>query len=70
MKIILLMTNIDVMLSGHLHRHVIFPKQAGVVNFPVVVNDNVSSMFVRSDAAGVHVKIVNIDGKTTFEQTY
>lgn len=62
--------NIDVMLSGHLHRHVIFPKQEGVVNFPIVVNDNVSSMFVRSDAAGVHVKIVNLDGKTTFEQTY
>ncbi len=62
--------NINVMLSGHLHQHIIFPKQEGVVEFPIVVNDNVSSMLVRSDDGGVHVKIVGIDGRTSFEKTY
>ena len=62
--------NIDVMLSGHLHQHMIFPVQSGVVEFPIVVNDNVSSMFVRVNAAGVNVKIVNTEGLTTFESTY
>ena len=62
--------NIDVMLSGHLHQHMIFPVQSGVVEFPIVVNDNVSSMFVRVNAAGVNVKIVNTEGHTTFESTY
>ncbi len=62
--------NIDVMLSGHLHQHIIFPEQSGVVEFPIVVNDNVSSMFVTVNTAGVNVKIVNIEGKTTFDSTY
>ena len=62
--------DIDVMICGHLHRHVVYPEQAGVLEFPIVVNDNVSSMLVRTNAEGVHLKIVNIDGKTTFEKTY
>lgn len=62
--------DIDVMLSGHLHQHIIFPEQSGVVEFPIVVNDNVSSTFVHVNDAGVNIKIVNIDGKTTFERTY
>ena len=62
--------DIDVMICGHLHRHVVYPKQAGVLEFPIVVNDNVSSMLVRTNAEGVHLKIVNIDGKTTFEKTF
>jgi hypothetical protein len=62
--------DIDVMICGHLHRHVVYPEQAGVLEFPIVVNDNVSSMLVRTNAEGVHLKIVNIDGKTTFEKRY
>ncbi len=62
--------DIDVMLCGHLHRHVIYPEQAGVLEFPIIVNDNVSSMLVRANDGGVHVKIVHMDGHTTFEKTY
>lgn len=62
--------DINVMLCGHLHRHVIYPVQEGVLEFPIIANDNVSSMLVRSDDGGVHVKIVHIDGHTTFEKTY
>lgn len=62
--------DINVMLCGHLHRHVIYPVQHGVLEFPIIANDNVSSMLVHTDAGGVHVKIVHIDGHTTFEKSY
>ena len=62
--------DIDVMFSAHLHSHVVFPKQEGVVEFPIIANDNVSAMLVRSSEKGVYVKIVNREGKTTLEQTY
>ena len=62
--------DIDVMLSAHLHRFVLFPEQKGVVEFPIIANDNVSAMEVRCSAAGIDIKIVDIQGKTTFEQRY
>lgn len=62
--------DIDVMLCGHIHRQLIYPEQPGVLEFPIVVNDNVSSLYVRSDEAGVYVKAVHIDGHTSFEKTY
>ena len=62
--------DIDVMLSAHLHSHVVFPPQEGVVEFPIIANDNVSAMLVRSSKEGVYVKIVNREGKTTLEETY
>lgn len=61
---------IDVMFSAHLHRHVIFPVQKGVVEFPIIANDNKSAIDVRVDAAGIHVRIVNTEGKVTHEKTY
>ena len=48
----------------------VYPEQAGVLEFPIVVNDNISSMLVRTNPEGVHLKIVGIDGVTKFEQSY
>ena len=62
--------DIDVMLSAHLHRQVIFPVQKGVVEFPIIANDNVSAMVVRSSSEGVYVKIVGRDGAIKHEMTY
>ena len=62
--------DIDVMLSAHLHRQVIFPVQRGVVEFPIIANDNVSAMVVRSSSEGVYVKIVGRDGAVKHEMTY
>ena len=62
--------DIDVMLSAHLHSHAIFPKQEGVVDFPIIANDNVSAMLVRSSSEGVYIKIVNREGKVTHEKRY
>ena len=62
--------DIDVMLSAHLHKQVIFPVQRGVVEFPIIANDNVSAMVVRSSSEGVYVKIVGRDGAVKHEMTY
>ena len=62
--------DIDVMLTAHLHKQAIFPVQKGVVEFPIIANDNVSAMLVRSSEEGVYVKIVNREGKVTHEKRY
>ena len=62
--------DIDVMLSAHLHNFYLFPKQKGVVEFPIIANDNVSAMQVRCSAEGIDIKIVDMQGKSTFEQRF
>ena len=62
--------DIDVMLTAHLHKQAIFPVQKGVVEFPIIANDNVSAMLVRSSKEGVYIKIVNREGKVTHEKIY
>ena len=62
--------DIDVMFSAHLHSQVIFPVQKGVVEFPIIANDNTSAMVVRSSKEGVYVKIVGRDGAVKHEKTY
>ena len=62
--------DIDVMLTAHLHKQAIFPVQKGVVEFPIIANDNVSAMLVRSSKEGVYIKIVNREGKVTHEKRY
>ena len=62
--------DIDVMLTAHLHKQAIFPVQKGVVEFPIIANDNVSAMLVRSTKEGVYIKIVNREGKVTHEKRY
>ena len=62
--------DIDVMLSAHLHSFQLFPKQKGVVEFPIIANDNVSAMQVRCSAEGIDIKIVDMQGKSTFEQRF
>lgn len=62
--------DIDVMLTAHLHKQAIFPVQKDVVEFPIIANDNVSAMLVRSSKEGVYIKIVNREGKVTHEKRY
>ena len=62
--------DIDVMICGHLHRHVVYPEQAGVLEFPIVVNDNVSSMLVRCNEEGISLKITNRKGEVTFDEKF
>ncbi|MBR4994934.1 MAG: metallophosphoesterase [Alistipes sp.] len=67
---VLAKTKIDVMISAHMHRQMFFPALKGVHDFPIVVNDNVSAMLVKSSDQGVDVKITNRNGKVTFEERF
>ncbi|NDV47290.1 phosphoesterase [Paludibacter sp. 221] len=61
---------VDLMISGHTHRHFILEEEKGVNNFPILVNDNKSASFVTVDDNGIHVKTVNNKGETTLERTF
>lgn len=63
-------TRIDLMISAHMHRHLYFPTHKGVHDFPIVVNDNVSSMLVRCNEEGISLKITNRKGEVTFDEKF
>lgn len=62
---------INLMLSAHMHSHHILPAQRGKgFDFPIVVNDNNSAVYVRCDEGGVNLRIVKADGEVTLEDTF
>jgi predicted phosphodiesterase len=61
---------VDLMISGHTHRHFILEEKEGINNFPILVNDNQSASFITVDNDGIHVKTVNTKGKITLERTF
>ena len=63
-------TRIDLMISAHMHQHLYFPAHKGIHDFPIVVNDNASSMLVRCNEEGISLKITNRNGKVTFEEKF
>ena len=63
-------TRIDLMISAHMHRHLYFPTHKGVHDFPIVVNDHVSSMLVRCNEEGISLKITNRKGEVTFDEKF
>ena len=62
--------NIDLMISAHQHRFGLYTPQKGVIEFPLVINDNNSAMFVTSNDDGVSVKITNLEGKELMNRTF
>jgi hypothetical protein len=58
------------MISAHQHRFGLYTPQKGVIEFPLVINDNNSAMFVRSSDDGVSVKITNKEGKELLNRTF
>ena len=58
------------MISAHMHRHLYFPTHKGVHDFPIVVNDHVSSMLVRCNEEGISLKITNRKGEVTFDEKF
>ena len=62
--------DIDLMISAHEHRYKLFSPQKGVIEFPLLINDNNSAMFVRATDQGVSVKITNREGKELLNSTF
>lgn len=53
----------QVMLSGHLHRHVKQEAQPGAHAFPVLVNSNNNMLRVTADSQQLHIDVVDPSGK-------
>ena len=61
---------IDLMISAHQHSFHYFAPQKGVIEFPLVINDNHSAMYVSSNDDGISVKVTNKDGKELMNRTF
>lgn len=53
---------IDVMLCGHLHRH-IFKKTGDGQNFPIIVNSNDAIIKASTENSTLNINIFNVEGK-------
>ena len=60
---------IDLVLSGHTHRHYSIEPD-GKRQFPIVINDNRSVMDLTSDKEGIGVTITDIDGNVTMNKKF
>ena len=54
---------VDIMLSGHYHRHVIAEKGQFGNDFPILANDNVSRLDFYSEGKGYQIRIYDMEGK-------
>lgn len=54
--------DIDVMLTGHLHRH-IYREANNKVKFPVLVNSNEEMIKLDANYSGINLSILNTEGK-------
>jgi predicted phosphodiesterase len=54
---------VDIMLSGHYHRHVIADKGQFGNDFPILANDNVSRLDFYSEGKGYQIRIYDMEGK-------
>lgn len=57
---------VDIMLCGHLHRHV--KKEADAnVKFPILVNSNEAVLKSKVNSKELHLEVISLDGKKTDE---
>ncbi len=62
--------DIDLMISAHQHSFHYFAPQKGVIEFPLVINDNHSAMYVSSNDDGISVKVTNQSGKELMNRKF
>ena len=56
---------VDIMLSGHYHRHVYIEKGTCGNKFPILANDNVSRLDFYTEGKGYQLRIYDMEGKLT-----
>lgn len=61
---------IDLLISGHTHRHSITEVTPGEYNFPVLINDNKSMSYYTVTSEGINVKTYNTEGELTLDRTF
>lgn len=57
--------DIDLMLAGHLHRHIYIKPGEDNNNFPILINSNVWRTDMSINKKGIDIKLVDTAGKTT-----
>ncbi|NDV45575.1 hypothetical protein D0T49_00715 [Paludibacter sp. 221] len=63
-------SNIDIMFSGHTHRHALIETGEYDNTFPIVINDNKSILWVESTPRKIHVKIFNEEGEMMLNRSF
>lgn len=58
---------IDIMISGHIHRHMYYKDGTGGTDFPVLINANKNKARVDVSDKGLVVKSLNVENKPEFE---
>lgn len=58
---------IDLMLSGHIHKHLYIASGEDGANFPILINSNICSTDVRVNVNGLNIKLIDTSGKVTNE---
>jgi hypothetical protein len=56
---------VDIMLSGHYHRHVYIEEGTCGNKFPILANDNVSRVDFYTEGKGYQLRIYDMEGKLT-----
>ena len=62
--------NIDLMLCGHLHKHVWLPAGKTKAAFPILINSNMDRVDVAADDEKIDLKVVKVDGSVTKHLTF
>ncbi len=61
---------VDLVLSGHTHRHYFVEKRDGSNKFPVVINDHRSVAELSVNKEGIKIRITAADGNTIFDKQF
>lgn len=66
---ILNQANVDLMLCAHLHEFV-YTEPNAQLKFPILTNSNETIVSAKADGGKLDVKVIDLNGKTTFQKTY
>lgn len=61
---------IDLVISGHTHRHHFIEEKRELNRFPIVINDHRSVMNLRIDKEGIGIVISDLKGNETFNKEF
>ena len=61
---------VDIVISGHTHRHILVEKGERDNNYPIITNDNEDVMLVRSDKDGIGVKIISLKDNVVLDRVF
>ncbi len=61
--------NVDLMICGHLHEFG-YEEPNARLKFPILINSNEAIVSAKAEAGKLDVKVIDLDGRTSFHKTY